>query len=51
MKVFDFERAIDIVYSSIDIFGEDWVTVERIGNFLRVGYKDIYLDFSCYKYI
>ena len=50
MKVFDFERAEKIIAECVNIFEDDWITVEKIGNFLRIGYKNLYLDFSCYKY-
>ena len=54
MKVFDFERAYSLMISCTDIFGRDWISMERIEKnntpYLRISYKNIYLDFSCYKY-
>lgn len=51
MKEFDFKRAIQIVLECTEIFGRDWLTIEPIDDYyLRIGYKNIYLDFSCYKY-
>lgn len=54
MKIFDFERAYNLVMSCTDIFGREWISVERINKHgdpcLRISYKDISLDFRCYKY-
>lgn len=53
MKVFDFERAYKLVMACTKIFGREWFSAERIEKndtpYLRLGYKNIYLDFSCYR--
>lgn len=53
MKVFDYERAHKLIKACTEIFGREWFSVEVIEKnytpFLRLGYKNIYLDFSCYR--
>ena len=53
MKVFDFERAYSLMISCTDIFGRDWISIERVEKnntpYLRISYKNSSVNFSYSK--
>lgn len=54
MIVFDLDRSINLLDEFINLFENNEYSLEVVYKnkkpYLRVGYNDVILDFSCWKY-